>query len=135
MVWSWTSRVSSSEMKMHEVSPLLFLLLGPWARGQPGARGQCPSPRECIQQAQCPTFSSQWEELKTLPHGSEEYDALLEKLLGEVCDRENHLVCCDQVNLEISGGDGYTNPHQFPFMVRITTRVRRHSQTISSFQI
>ena len=99
MVWSWTSPVSSSEMKMHEVSPLLFLLLGPWARGQPGARGQCPSPRECIQQAQCPAFTSQWEELKTLANGSEEYDTLLEKLQGDICDKAIKLVCCDPVNL------------------------------------
>ena len=120
MVWSWTSPVSSSEMRMQAVSPLLFLLLGPWARGQ----GQCPSPRECIQQERCPGFTSQWQELKALAYGSEEHDALQEKLHGDVCDKENRKVCCDPVNLEISGGDGYTEPHQYPFMVRITVVVR-----------
>ena len=101
----------------------LLLLLGLWARSQPGARGQCPGPRECTKQAQCPAFGSQWEELKRLAQGSAEYEALLEKLKGEVCDKSSRRVWCDPVSCEISGGDGYTEPHEFPFMVRITVRV------------
>ena len=121
MVWSWTSPVSSSETKMQVVS--LLLLLGLGARGQPGASGQCPGPRECIKQAQCPAFVSQWEELKRLAQGSAEYEALLEKLKGEVCDQASRRVWCNPVGCEISGGDGYTEPHEFPFMVCITVRV------------
>ena len=118
-----------SEMRMQVVSPLLLLLLGLWARSQPGARGQqgagrqCPEAKECRKQEQCPAFSRQREELGRLPLGSAEYEALLERLKAEVCDRASKRVCCEKANREISGGDGYTEPHQFPFMVRITVRV------------
>ena len=145
VVRSWTSPVSSSavcvqtasssqpivfsEMRMQVVSPLLLLLLGLWARSRPGARGQqgagrqCPQSKECRKQEQCPAFSRQREELGRLPLGSAEYEALLERLKAEVCDRASKRVCCQPVSREISGGDGYTDPHEFPFMVRITVTV------------
>ena len=108
---------------MQVVSPLLLLLLGLWARGQPGVGRQCSESKECRKQEQCPAFTRKREELQRLARGSMEYEALLEGLKGEVCDRASKRVCCELVNREISGGDGYTEPHEFPFMVRITVRV------------
>ena len=114
---------------MQAVSPLLLLLLGLWARSQPGARSQagadrqCPGSSECRKQEQCPAFTRQSEELKRLVRGSVEREALLERLKGEVCERESRRVCCEPVSREISGGNGYTDPHEFPFMVRITVTV------------
>ena len=110
-------------MRMQVVSPLLLLLLGLWARSQPGVDRQCPGSSECRKQEQCPAFTRQSEELKRLAQGSVEREALLERLKAEVCDRENKRVCCQPVSREISGGDGYTDPHEFPFMVRITVTV------------
>ena len=117
-------------MRMQVVSPLLLLLLGLWpvawacgARSQAGADRQCPGSSECRKQEQCPAFTRQREELERLAQGSVEREALLERLKGEVCDRASERVCCQPVSREISGGDGYTEPHQFPFMVRITVRV------------
>ena len=109
-------------MRLEVTSPLLLLLLGLWARGQPGVR-QCPGPRECRKQEQCPAFTSKREELERLAQGSVEREALLERLKGDICDRESKRVCCEPVNREISGDTVIVEPHEFPFMVRITIRV------------
>ena len=68
-----------------------------------------------------------------LAQGSAEYEALLEKLKGEVCDKSSKRVWCDPVSCEISGGDGYTKPHEFPFMVRITVRVSTRERRVYLF--
>ena len=69
---------------MQVVSPLLLLLLGLWARGQPGVGRQCSESKECRKQEQCPAFRRQREEFKRLARGSVEREALLERLKGEV---------------------------------------------------
>ena len=49
---------------------------------------------ECIPSAQCKSYSSDSEKLKTLRRGSSEYSQLLGKLTGLVCNKSKRKICC-----------------------------------------
>ena len=83
-------------------------------------RRQCPPPEECRLMAQCPHVFQQYNETKKLDKESAEYLQLLKRLKEKVCDSVAKKVCCDPVTREISGAIGPTDPHEFPFMVRLT---------------
>ena len=52
---------------------------------------------ECIPSAQCKSYSSDSEKLKTLRRGSSEYSQLLGKLTGLVCNKSKRKICCKPI--------------------------------------
>ena len=111
---------------------LVLCLLGGGAQGprgpgaqrsrDPEAQGPCPTNQPCIKEADCPAFTDLSAKMRALPKGSPERARLLEQLKGSVCGRADRLVCC-AVAQEVSGGDRWTEPNQFPFMVLIVIKV------------
>ena len=104
---------------MRCVIPLLALAL--CTQGQPVVR-QCPASLQCRVSQQCPDFVQQNKTLETLAKGTDERSSLVARLRSRVCDSEEKKVCC-ATGTEIFGSIGYTEPHEFPFMVRLSLRV------------
>ena len=106
--------------------PLLLLLC---VRGLSATRRQCPTTMECRLQSQCPAFLRQRDQLESLGTSTTGYGQLLNRLKGRVCESATKKVCCAPVDREISGAIGPTLPHEFPFMVRLTIRVKLQPHT------
>ena len=114
-------------IQKHAMKRLLVLVLGLLGGGTQrskslGAQRPCPTNQQCIREADCPAFNNLRARLDSLPKGTPERARLLEQLKALVCESKEKLVCC-AVNQEVSGGDRWTEPHQFPFMVLIVIKV------------
>ena len=98
-------------------------------------RRECPATMECRLQSQCPQFLRQREQLESLSTGTVGYGQLLNRLKAKVCESATKKVCCAPVNREISGAIGPTLPHEFPFMVRLTIRVKLICAMIQRYNV
>ena len=58
--------------------------------------GQCKIGWECKKRGSCPEFEKQWAYMKTLSKSSLVYENLLTTLVGLVCNKGEHGVCCKQ---------------------------------------
>ena len=87
-----------------------------------GAQRPCSSNQQCISGDDCPAFIQLKARFDSLQDGTSERARLLEQLQESVCERADKLVCC-AVDQEVSGGDSWTEPHQYPFMVLIVIKV------------
>ena len=109
----------------------LILLLSLCTMVQPAER-QCPSSTECLLYQQCPDFLQQRERLQTLTRGTDQHTSLWATLKSQVCNDEPRKVCCD-IGTEISGSIGSTEPHEYPFMVRLNIQVSHYTLRVRCF--
>ena len=100
----------------------IILVLALYTMGQQVTR-QCPSSLQCRVSQQCPEFLQQNQQLKSLTKGTAQHTSLRASLRSRVCDSRLKKVCCD-TGTEISGSIGPTEPHEFPFMVRLDIQVQ-----------
>ena len=99
----------------------VILVLALCTQGQPVV-SQCPASLQCRVNDQCPDFLLKNERLKTLTKGTTQHTSLKASLRALVCNRAERKVCC-KTETEISGSIGPTEPHEFPFMVRLEIQV------------
>ena len=100
---------------------IIILLLALCTLAPPVTR-QCSSSLQCRVSQQCPAFLQQEQQLKSLTKGTAPHTSLRAELRSQVCDTRLKKICCD-TGTEISGSIGPTEPHEFPFMVRLDIQV------------